>query len=61
MVEAVRVGTIVARDKRAAAKWAARRAMGGQGGTGLTGKNLDMAVRMIGMKNPKNIKTELVN
>jgi len=43
MVEAVRTGYVIARDKKAAASWAARRAAAS--GPGLTGADLDKAVR----------------
>ena len=71
MVEAVRVGTIVARDRMAASKWAARKAQSGPGGKGLTGANLDKMVSLIDMRTRRakyaggrsgsNVKTERMN
>lgn len=67
-VEAVRIGSIIARSAKAAAKWDARK---GTTGKGLTGKSLDQAVTMAGVaagrarypggKPGSNIKTEHVN
>lgn len=71
MVEANRIGTIIARSTKAAAQWDARKAMANRGGSGLTGASLDKAVSMIAMRTrgahypggrqANNVRTERVN
>lgn len=61
MVEAVRTGFIISRSQKAANAWATRKSMSAAGGGGLSGRNLDRMVSMIGMRVPGRVRTERVN
>jgi hypothetical protein len=54
MVEAVRAGTVIARDKKAAMKWDARRAS--KTTTPLTGRNLGIQFDVLHAKFPDRVK-----
>jgi hypothetical protein len=59
-VEAVRIGYVIAQDKRANARWKAmknRQTLDGKGG-GLTGLALEGAVRSLAMTNPEYVVVE---
>lgn len=53
MVEAVRVGTIISRDRKALNKWQRRSRPNQQ--RGLTGAELENAVRSLQMSNPEYV------
>lgn len=61
MVEAVRTGTIIARNPKAANAWATRKAQAGPGGKPLTPAAFDQQIQLMAKKMPNRIRTERAN